>query len=51
MWRGRVVRPSHRRSRGSWAAARILSQPEAGENGTRYRGEDLEGHRWMFIER
>lgn len=31
--------------------ARILSEPETDEHGTRYRAEDLEGHRWMFIER
>lgn len=33
------------------AGATILSGVEAGENGKRYRAEDLEGHRWMFIER
>lgn len=33
------------------AGARILSEPEDGEHGKRYRAEDLEGHRWMFIER
>jgi uncharacterized glyoxalase superfamily protein PhnB len=31
--------------------ARILSPPETNENGTLYRVEDLEGHRWMFMER
>jgi uncharacterized glyoxalase superfamily protein PhnB len=31
--------------------ARILSEPESSENGKRYRAEDLEGHRWMFMER
>ncbi|HSB09124.1 MAG TPA: VOC family protein [Blastocatellia bacterium] len=31
--------------------ARILSEPETGPHGTRYRVEDLEGHRWMFAER
>ena len=31
--------------------ARILSEPQTDEHGTRYRAEDLEGHRWMFIER
>lgn len=31
--------------------ARILSEPEGSDNGKRYRAEDLEGHRWMFIER
>jgi len=29
----------------------ILSGVEAGQNGKRYRAEDLEGHRWMFLER
>ena len=33
------------------AGATILSELEEGENGKRYRVEDLEGHRWMFIER
>lgn len=33
------------------AGATILSAVEADENGKRYRAEDLEGHRWMFIER
>jgi PhnB protein len=37
------------RARG--AGARILSEVEDGENGKRYRVEDLEGHRWMFMER
>lgn len=31
--------------------ARILSEPQTDEQGTRYRAEDVEGHRWMFIER
>jgi hypothetical protein len=31
--------------------AHILSEVEDGENGKRYRVEDLEGHRWMFMER
>ena len=31
--------------------ARILSEPEEGPPGRRYRVEDLEGHRWMFMER
>ena len=31
--------------------ATILSEPEATPDGRRYRAEDLEGHRWMFIER
>ena len=31
--------------------ATILSEPQADTYGRRYRAEDLEGHRWMFIER
>lgn len=31
--------------------ATILSEPEADSYGVRYRAEDLEGHRWMFVER
>ena len=31
--------------------ARILSEPESDSYGKRYRAEDLEGHRWMFVER
>jgi uncharacterized glyoxalase superfamily protein PhnB len=31
--------------------ARILSPLEAGPPAARYRAEDLEGHRWMFMER
>jgi len=31
--------------------AHILSEPETGPHGTRYRVEDLEGHRWMFAQR
>jgi uncharacterized glyoxalase superfamily protein PhnB len=31
--------------------ANILSELEEGENGKRYRAEDLEGHRWMFLQR
>ena len=33
------------------AGATILSEPEDGPPGRRYRAEDLEGHRWMFMER
>jgi uncharacterized glyoxalase superfamily protein PhnB len=33
------------------AGAAILSPVEASPNGKRYRAEDLEGHRWMFVER
>lgn len=31
--------------------ATILTEVESTANGKRYRAEDLEGHRWMFIER
>ena len=31
------------------AGATILSPVEGGEGGRRYRAEDLEGHRWMFM--
>ena len=31
--------------------ATILSDLETGETGARYRAEDLEGHRWMFVQR
>jgi PhnB protein len=37
----------HARDRG----ARILTEPETDFPGLRYRVEDLEGHRWMFMER
>jgi uncharacterized glyoxalase superfamily protein PhnB len=33
------------------AGATILSAPEEASEGKRYRAEDLEGHRWMFIQR
>jgi len=33
------------------AGATILSPPEDGGHGLRYRVEDLEGHRWMFMQR
>jgi len=33
------------------AGTRILSEPEADDYGHRYRAEDLEGHRWMFLQR
>jgi PhnB protein len=33
------------------AGAVILSELEEGPPGTRYRAEDLEGHRWMFMQR
>ncbi len=31
--------------------ALILSEPEPGPPAKRYRAEDLEGHRWMFMQR
>jgi uncharacterized glyoxalase superfamily protein PhnB len=31
--------------------AAILTRVESTEHGKRYRAEDLEGHRWMFIQR
>ena len=31
--------------------ANILSEPESGSHGTLYRVEDIEGHRWMFMQR
>jgi PhnB protein len=33
------------------AGARILSELEQSQDGKRYRAEDIEGHRWMFLER
>jgi uncharacterized glyoxalase superfamily protein PhnB len=33
------------------AGAHILSDPEDGYPGRRYRVEDLEGHRWFFLQR
>jgi uncharacterized glyoxalase superfamily protein PhnB len=43
------VRAHCERARGGGAT--ILSEPEEGANGKRYRVEDVEGHRWMFMER
>jgi PhnB protein len=31
--------------------ATILSEIETGGPGTRYRAEDLEGQRWMFMQK
>jgi uncharacterized glyoxalase superfamily protein PhnB len=42
--------PEHFR-RAKEAGATILSEVEDGPPGRRYRVEDLEGHRWMFLER
>jgi len=33
------------------AGATILSEPEGGFPARRYRAEDLEGHRWMFMQK
>ncbi|HEV2029207.1 MAG TPA: VOC family protein [Candidatus Dormibacteraeota bacterium] len=33
------------------AGATIISEVETGGPGKRYRAEDLEGHRWMFMQR
>ncbi len=33
------------------SGARILSELEESQEGKRYRAEDIEGHRWMFLER
>ncbi|HEY6977688.1 MAG TPA: VOC family protein [Chitinophagaceae bacterium] len=35
----------------SKAGATILSEPEDGFPARRYRAEDLEGHRWMFMQK
>ena len=45
----RDVAAHHARAKS--AGALILSAPEESPDGTRYRAEDLEGHRWMFIQR
>jgi len=33
------------------SGAKVLSEPEDGPPGKRYRVEDIEGHRWMFMEK
>ena len=38
-------------ARAKAAGATILSEPEDGPPARRYRVEDLEGHRWMFMQR
>ncbi len=38
-------------ARAKKAGATILSEPEEDDHGRRYRAEDVEGHRWMFMER
>jgi uncharacterized glyoxalase superfamily protein PhnB len=42
--------PAHY-ARARKAGARILSEIDLDESAKRYRVEDLEGHRWMFLER
>jgi PhnB protein len=37
--------------RAKHAGAAIITEVEADQYGKRYRAEDLEGHRWMFMER
>lgn len=39
------------RAQAEAAGATILSEIEEGPPGRRYRAEDLEGHRWFFVER
>jgi uncharacterized glyoxalase superfamily protein PhnB len=36
--------------RAKQAGATILSEPNTNSNGTQYRAEDIEGHRWMFMQ-
>ena len=43
------VEAHHRQARQKGAT--ILSEPEANEFGKLYRAEDIEGHRWMFMQR
>jgi uncharacterized glyoxalase superfamily protein PhnB len=43
------VEAHHQRARE--AGATILSEVEDGGPGKRYRAEDIEGHRWMFMQR
>ncbi len=38
-------------ARAETAGATILSPVEQGDGGKRYRAEDVEGHRWMFVQR
>jgi uncharacterized glyoxalase superfamily protein PhnB len=38
-------------ARAKEAGAVVLSEPEDGFSGRRYRVEDIEGHRWMFMQR
>lgn len=38
-------------ARAAGAGATILTPPEDSPHGRLYRAEDLEGHRWMFVQR
>ena len=38
-------------ARAKLRGAAIISDIEADQYGKRYRAEDLEGHRWMFMQR
>jgi len=38
-------------ARAKQQGATILSEVETNENGKLYRAEDVEGHRWMFMQR
>lgn len=38
-------------ARARQAGAHVLTEPEDSPYGRRYRVEDLEGHRWMFVQR
>jgi uncharacterized glyoxalase superfamily protein PhnB len=38
-------------ARAKQGGAAIISPVEADQYGKRYRAEDLEGHRWMFLQR
>jgi len=40
----------HHFQRAKAAGARILSEPQTNPYGRLYRAEDLEGHRWMFLQ-
>ena len=38
-------------ARAKQKGATVLSEVETNENGKLYRAEDVEGHRWMFMQR
>ena len=46
-----VDRVDAHHERAQSAGAKILSPPEDAPYGRLYRAEDLEGHRWMFMQR